>query len=448
MNADDFIAKARSILPGLINDLADLVALPSIPFPGFPPEPVNAARTATVKILKEAGFMNVRELDLGAGYPAVTAEATGPESSPTVLLYAHYDVQPAPPDQDWETDPWRLTEKPDGRFYGRGAADDKSGIVIHAGTLKIFNGKPPVNLKVVIEGEEETVSNLEPFIAKHPELFQADVMLVSDMGNIVAGDPVLTTALRGTVVCVVEVKTLERPLHSGIFGGPAADALVALIKLLGTLWDEQGNTLVEGLRSYAWPEEVYPEDRFRRQAGILPGVAVIGDGSLESRLWSKPSVTVIGLDAPATSQAGNALIPAARARLSLRIAPGEDARKAIGALKRHLLRAAPWGAHVTVEEVMAADAFMTAAGGPGRSAARRALAEVYGKKPSDVGSGGTIPLLQRLAEAAPQAEFILWGASDAAALIHGANESVDGSEIEKMVATQALMLQYLADSSK
>ncbi|MFA5867196.1 MAG: M20/M25/M40 family metallo-hydrolase [Actinomycetota bacterium] len=444
MNVNEFITKARLILPELMKDLTDLVALPSVPFPGFPPEPVDAARAATAKILEKAGYANVRELDLGAGYPAVTAEAAGPKGSPTVLLYAHYDVQPAPAEQDWETDPWRLTEKPDGRFYGRGAADDKSGIVIHAGTLKIFDGKPPVNLKVVIEGEEETVSNLEPFIVKHPELFQADVMLISDMGNIIAGDPVLTTALRGTVVCLVEVKTIARPLHSGIFGGPVPDALVALIKLLGTLWDEKGNTVVEGLQSFDWPDDVYPEERFRDLAGFLPGVVMIGDGSLASRLWSKPSVTVIGLDAPATSQAGNALIPAAKARLSLRIAPGEDPNKAIGALKRHLLRAAPWGAQVTVEEVMAADAFTSAVGGPGQSAARRAVSEVYGKEPSDVGSGGTIPLLQRLAEAAPQAEFVLWGASDAAALIHGANESVDGSEIEKMVAAQALMLQHLA----
>ncbi len=444
MNASEIGAKTRAILPGMMKELSDLVALPSVPFPGFPREPVDAARAATIEILTSAGFNNVRELDLGAGYPAVTAEATGPAGAPTVLLYAHYDVQPAPEEQGWETDPWRLTERPDGRFYGRGAADDKSGIVIHTGTLRVFDGKPPVNLKVVIEGEEETVSNLEPFIAAHPEQFQADAMLISDMGNINAGEPVLTTALRGTIVCVVEVKTVEKPLHSGIFGGPAPDALVALIKLLGTLWDDKGNTVVEGLRAFDWPEAGYSDKRFRELAGFLPGVEIIGDGNLETRLWSKPSVTVIGLNAPRVEEGGNVLIPSAKARLSLRIAPGEDPKHAIAALKKHVLRAAPWGAHVSVEEVMAADAFSAGAGGPALAAARRALTEVYGQEPSDVGSGGTIPLLQRLADAAPQAEFVLWGASDAAALIHGANESVDPEEIAKMVAAQALMLQYLA----
>ncbi len=444
MNAADVAAKARALLPGLLQDLSSLVESASVPFPGFPGEPVDAARAKTMEILKSAGFTDVRELNLGSGYPAVTAEAAGPAGAPTVLLYAHYDVQPAPAEQGWETGPWRLTEQPDGRFYGRGAADDKSGIVIHAGTLRVFNGQPPVNLKVVIEGEEETVSNLEPFIERHPELFQADVMLVSDMGNIVAGEPVLTTALRGTIVCVMEVRTVEKPLHSGIFGGPSPDALVALIKLLGTLWDGQGNTVIEGLHSFDWPEAGYSEERFRKLAGLLPGVELIGDGNLETRLWSKPSITVIGLDAPPTSQAGNVLIPAAKARLSLRIAPGEDPKRAIEALKKHLLRAVPWGAQVSIEEVMAADAFTAAVGGPGLSAARRALTEVYGKEPSNVGSGGTIPLLQRLANAAPRAEFVLWGASDAAALIHGANESVDPEEITKMVAAQALMLEYLA----
>lgn len=446
MNASDIVAKSRSILPELMKDLSSLVALASVPFPGFPPEPVDAARAATIDVLERAGFDNVRELNLGAGYPAVAAEAAGPAGAPTVLLYAHYDVQPAPAEQAWDTDPWMLTKKEDGRFYGRGAADDKSGIVIHAGTLRAFDGKPPVNLKIIVEGEEETVSNLEPFIEKHPVLFQADVMLISDMGNIIAGEPALTTTLRGTVVCVIEVRTIKRPLHSGIFGGPAPDALVALIKILGTLWDDKGNTVIEGLRSFDWPGADYPEEDFREQAGMLPEVAMIGDGSLATRLWSKPSVTVIGLDAPATSQAGNALVPTARARLSLRIAPGENPAKAIVALKEHLTKATPWGVKAIVKEVMAADAFTTPAGGPSMLAARRALSEIYGQEPVDVGSGGTIPLLQRLKEASPQAEFILWGASDGAAMIHGPNESVDPDEIAKMISAQALLLQYLADS--
>jgi cysteinylglycine-S-conjugate dipeptidase len=446
METSEITEKTREIMPEILDDLRRLVAHPSVPFPGFPAEPVGAARAETIGILRRAGFDNVRELDLGAGYPAVAAEAAGPAGAPTVLLYAHYDVQPAPPEQGWETDPWTLTEKDDGRFYGRGAADNKSGVVIHAGTLSVLGGQPPVNLKVIIEGEEETVSNLEPFIEKNPELFQADAMLISDMGNIKAGEPVLTISLRGTVVAVVEVATINKPLHSGVFGGPTPDALVALIKMLATLWDDNGNTMVEGLRSFDWEGAEYPEDSLRELAGILPEVSVIGDGSLASRLWSKPSVTVIGLDAPRVDEAGNALIPSAKARLSLRIAPGEDPKLAIEALKKHISQAAPWGVRVSIKEVMAADAFTVTDGGPGLKAARRALTEVYGKAPADIGSGGTIPLLQRLENAAPQAEFVLWGASDAAALIHGPNESVDPNEIEKMIMAQALTLQYLAEN--
>lgn len=437
--------KVESIMPDLLDDLGRLVAYQSVSFPGFPKEPVNGARAAVIDVLKNAGFDNARELDLGAGYPAIQAEAPGPKGSKTALLYAHYDVQPAPAEQGWETDPWVLTRKDDGRYYGRGAADDKSGIVVHAGLMRVFNGNPPLSLKVIVEGEEETISNLEPFIERNPDLFQADIMLISDMGNVEAGEPALTTTLRGTVVCVVEIRTIERPLHSGIFGGPAPDALVSLIKMLATLWDARGNVAVEGLRSYKWGGAEFPDDLFRKQAGMLPGVELTGDGDIASRLWSKPSITVIGLDAPRVEEAGNALIPNARARLSLRIAPGETPDKAVVALKKHLLEASPWGVKVSVKEVMAADAFTAPDGGPGMRAARRALAEVYGKEPADVGSGGTIPLMQRLAEASPQAEFILWGASDSAALIHGPNESVDPDEIAKMISAQALLLQYLAD---
>jgi acetylornithine deacetylase/succinyl-diaminopimelate desuccinylase-like protein len=446
MNLVEMQAKVEAMMPELLEDLRRLVAHKSVSFPGFPGEPVHAARAETIDVLRHAGFSDARELDLSAGYPAVQAELSGANSGKTALLYAHYDVQPAPLEQGWQTDPWTLLKKNDGRYYGRGAADDKSGIVIHAGTLRVFDGKPPVNLKLIVEGEEETNSNLEPFIQNNPEFFQADAMLVSDMGNIKAGEPSLTTTLRGTVVCVVETKTIDNPLHSGIFGGPTPDALVALIKILGTLWDDQGNTAVKGLRSFDWPEAVYPEDDFRKQAGILPEVALIGNGSLATRLWSKPSVTVIGLDAPGTSQAGNALIPSAKARLSLRIAPGENPKRAIEALKNHLLASVPWGVQVSIKDVMAADAFTVPEGGAGMLAARQALAEVYGQEPSDVGSGGTIPLLQRLREAAPRAEFVLWGAADAAALIHGPNESVDPDEIAKMILAQALFLQLLADT--
>lgn len=444
MDTTEIRRKVAAMMPSLIDDLALLVADASCAFPGFPAAPVHAACATTIAMLRRAGFA-AGELDLeGGGYPAVWGEIAAPEGAPTVLLYAHYDVQPAPLNQGWTSDPWTLTRKDDGRYYGRGAADDKSGVVIHCGALRVFDGKPPLGVKVIFEGEEETHSHLEAFVARYPERFKADLMIVADMGNIESGDPVLTTTLRGHVQCIVETRTVDHPLHSGVFGGPAPDALMALIRLLGTLQDARGNCAVAGLTQFDWPGAPYPEALYREIAALLPGVQVIGDGSLASRLWSRPAISVLGIDAPSVDEAGNVLLHRARAKVALRIAPGADPRHELAQLTQHLRAAAPWGVELTISEGKAADAFVAPAGGPGMAAARAALAESYGKTVREVGSGGSIPLLETLARASPGAEFILLGAEDAAASIHGANESVDANEIEQMIVAQALLFQALA----
>jgi len=445
MDATEVSAKVDAMMPEIMSGLSDLVAHASCAFPGFPPEPVHAARAEVIAMLAAAG-VEARELDLGGGYPAVWAEIPAPPGAPTVLLYGHYDVQPAPMDQGWTTDPWTPTTKGDGRLYGRGAADDKSGAAIHVGTLRVFDGKPPVGIKVCIEGEEETISHLEEFVEKNPEMFAADLMIIADMGNIVVGEPVLTTTLRGHCQCIVEVRTLDHPLHSGVFGGPAPDAFVALIRLLNSLWDEDGNTVIPGLHQFEWPGADYPEELFRQMSGMLPGVEIIGEGSVGTKLWSKPNATVIGIDGPpCIADAGNVLQPSARAKVALRIAPGADAEKELAALMEYLKANAPWGVEVDVTRVKASDAFIAPKGGPAVDAADSALASAYGKKTSEVGSGGSIPLLQTLMNAAPAAEFVLIGAEDAKADIHGANESVDPGEIRKMIVAQALLIQSLAD---
>ncbi len=291
-----------------------------------------------------------------------------------MLLYGHYDVQPAPMEQGWVTDPWTPTTKDDGRMYGRGAADDKSGVAIHAGTLRVFGGKPPVGVKVIIEGEEETISQLEAFVEKHPERFKADCMIVADMGNIECGQPVLTTMLRGHCQCTVEVRTIDHPLHSGVFGGPVPDAFVALIRLLNKLWDERGNTVVPGLEKFDWPGADYPEPLVREMAGVLPGVEITGDASIGSMLWSQPNATVIGIDGvPCIADAGNVLLPVARAKVALRIAPGADPEAEITKLMDYLRASAPWGVQVDVKRVKASDAFMAPKGGPAMAAAAKAL---------------------------------------------------------------------------
>jgi acetylornithine deacetylase/succinyl-diaminopimelate desuccinylase-like protein len=445
MDGTEIRAKVAAMMPEIMAELGELVSHASCAFPGFPPEPVHAARAQVIKMLENAGFA-AEELDLeGGGYPAVWGELPAPPGAPTVLLYAHYDVQPAPMEQGWTTDPWTPTTKDDGRMYGRGAADDKSGAAIHAGTLRVFDGKPPVGVKVIIEGEEETLSHLEAYVEKYPERFKADAIIVADMGNIECGEPVLTTMLRGHVQCIVEVRTIDHPLHSGVFGGPVPDAFVSLLRLLNSLWDEKGNTIVPGLHSFDWPGAEYPEPLVREMAGVLDGVEIVGDGSVASKLWSKPNATVIGIDGvPCIADAGNVLLPEARAKVAMRIAPGADPEAELAKLMEFLKANAPWGVHVEVTRVKASDAFMAPKGGPAMAAATDALREAYGKEPSEVGSGGSIPLLETLMKASPGAEFMLLGAEDAKANIHGANESVHPDEIEQMIVAQALLIEKLA----
>jgi acetylornithine deacetylase/succinyl-diaminopimelate desuccinylase-like protein len=446
LDAAEIKDRVARLMPGAKADMARLVGQASIAFPGFPPEPVHGMAQAVVDIFRSAGVDDVRLLDLGAGYPTVYADIPGPVGAPTVLLYGHYDVQPAPDDQGWKSDPWTLVER-DGRWFGRGAADDKSGVIIHAVTARVFEGHFPVGLKLVIEGEEETLSHLEDFVAGHPDLFQADVMVIADMGNIMAGEPVITSTLRGHVQCIVETRTVDRPLHSGVFGGAAPDALVALIRILDGLWDERGNTAIPGRHSYEWTGAPYPEATFRELAGMLPGVEIIGDGSVATKLWSKPNATVIGLDAPKVAEAGNVLLPTARAKVALRVAPGADPEKELAMLMDFLRARAPWGVQVDVTRVKASDPFIVDTDGAAIAEARQALADAYGTTVSEIGSGGSIPLLETLAEASPGAEFILWGAEDAIANIHGGNESVDPTEIERMAVAQALLLSRLGARS-
>jgi acetylornithine deacetylase/succinyl-diaminopimelate desuccinylase-like protein len=383
-------------------------------------------------------------LDIPGGYPAVYADLPGPPGSPTVLLYAHYDVQPAPV-QGWDTDPFTATAKDDGRIYGRGAADDKGGLVIHAGTLRVFDGALPVGVKILVEGEEETVSHLETYVEEHPELFECDAFVIADMGNLAVGRPALTTALRGDVACTVTVRTLDHPVHSGLFGGAAPDALVALIRILATLHDDTGDTVVPGVTTRQWDGADLDEQVFRESAGLLDGVDLVGTGTLASRLWSMPSATVIGIDAPTVTEAANVLIPEATAKISMRIVPGADADAELSRLIEHLRSAAPWNVQVAVAKVRTGWPFQVDMTGPAIEAAREALGEAYGVAPEAIGSGGSIPLIDSLKKAAPAAAVILWGPEDlAGSRIHASNESVDPGEIEHLIVAQALTLVRLA----
>lgn len=435
--------KISGLMPQIVDELKAMVALPSVAFPAFPSEPVNAMAARAVEAFGRYGVQAHLE-EIPGGYPAVWAEIEGPAGAPTALLYGHYDVQPAPMEQGWDTEPFEPTEK-DGRIFGRGAADDKSGIAIHLATLAAFDGKPPVNVKLVLEGEEETVSHLEAFVAANPQRFQADAMLIADMGNLVVGEPVLSTALRGHVKAIVEVATLADPVHSGLFGGAAPDALMALVKLLAKVSGDDGSCAIPGIAASDWEGAVYSEEMLRGNAGVLEGVDLVGSGPIASRLWSKPSISVLGIDAPSVDEGGNVLQPKARAVVAMRIPPGQDPDDAMDKLTGFLRDNVPGNAQVTVTPNKKSPPFHQGTDGRVYAAMREALRASYGKQVGQVGSGGSIPLLDELRKASPHADFVLHGAEDAQlSRIHGPNESVDPTEIEHMALAQALLLQALA----
>lgn len=445
MVQDDLRTRIAWDAPRAREELARLVRIPSVAFDGFDPAPVRESAEATADILAAAGLGGIRFIEPPSGNVAVFGETPAPDGGPTILLYAHHDVQPAGPEELWDTPPFEPVVH-DGRMYGRGSADDKSGIVIHAAALRAFGGTPPVGVKVLVEGEEEAASqHLPELVREHRDLLAADVMVVADAGNWRTGEPTLCTSIRGVVDCTVEVATLALPVHSGAYGGAAPDALAALIRMLATLHDEHGNCAIEGLRTMPWHGDGYPEDAFRAEAGVLEGVGLVGDAPLAERIWSRSSVNVIGLDAPSVHGARNILVDRARARVSLRIAPDEDPDRALDLLARHLQAAAPWGARVAVEKGDAAPGCAVSTAGRAYEAAAGAMAEAYGKPAVRMGSGGSVPMTAVLAATFPEAEILIVGAMDDRSNIHAQNESVDLAEIERASLAEALLLADLAD---
>ena len=431
-------------MPRIRAELEELVRIPGCAFPGFPEAEIDRACAAVVGLFEAAGYASVRRVEIDGGAPAVIAESPGPPGSPTVLLYAHYDVQPGGDPDLWQSPAFEPQER-GGRLYGRGAADDKSGVVIHAAVMRAFDGQPPCTVRVVVEGEEEWGGPFVDYPRTHPEVFAADAIVVADVGNAQLGEPTFTTALRGMAAVTVECRTLEGSVHSGMFGGPAPDALMSLIMLLATLRDPRtGQTTIEGIAGFEWDGAQYDEQVFRDLAGVLPDQPLVGRGSVASRLFSQPVVNVTGLDAPQVDGAINAVIPHARARVSLRVPPGRDAVAAREALMDHLRRHAPWGVQVSVTAEAVGQGVRVATDGPAYAAARVAMEQAYGKPAQETGAGGSIPLIDALRAAVPAAEILLFGAQDPLARIHAPNESVDLAELQRAVVAQATFIEEFA----
>ena len=426
--------------------LADLVDLARIPSISSLPDHHADVRRAIDRVAghaRDAGAASAEVVDAG-GQPALIATWPAPAGAPTVLLYAHADVQPTGPVGEWTTPPFEPTER-DGRLYGRGAADDKAGVMMHLAVLRAFGGAPPVGVTLFVEGEEEVGSpTLTRLLAEHREQLRADVIVIADSANTAIDVPAFTTSLRGVVDCTVEVAMLDTAVHSGVYGGPAGDALTALCRLLATLHDDDGSVAVTGLHSGTSPAPDIDDDTFRRDAGLLPGVELLGCGSVPDRLWAKPAVAVIGIDAPSTEMASNILVASATAKVSLRIAPGDNAGSAMKALTRHLEANAPWGARVSVTEGSAGQPFALTTSGAVYDLARDVFAEAYGNAAVETGTGGSIPFIAEFARTFPGATVLVTGVGDPASRWHGIDESLHLGMWRTACLAELLLLERLA----
>ncbi|UNO38909.1 dipeptidase [Streptomyces sp. MST-110588] len=430
-------------------ELAELVAFKSVADPAqYPKSECEGAARWVADVLRAEGFQDVALLDTPDGTQSVYGYLPGPEGAPTVLLYAHYDVQPPLDEDAWISPPFELTER-DGRWYGRGAADCKGGLIMHLTALRALkeNGGVPVGVKVIVEGsEEQGTGGLERYAEEHPGLLAADAIVIGDTGNFRLGVPTVTATLRGMTLVKVRVDTLEGNLHSGQFGGAAPDALAALIRMLNSLRAEDGSTTVAGLPADAeWEGLQYPEEDFRKDAKVLDGVGLVGTGTIADRLWARPAVTVLGIDCPPVVGATPSVQAGAGALVSLRVPPGTDATEATKLLTAHLENAAPWGARVQVEQIGEGQPFRADTGSPAYASMASAMREAYdGAEMQTSGEGGSIPLCNTLAALYPQAEILLIGLSEPLAQIHAVNESVSPEELRRLSLAEALFLQRYA----
>jgi cysteinylglycine-S-conjugate dipeptidase len=438
-------AQVRTLMPRALDDLARLVALPTV-VDGRPETVAACAEAAELvaRLVEEAGVGDVRLVETDDGALAVIAHEPGPDGAPTVLLYAHYDVVPAGDPGDWASSPWELTER-DGRWYGRGAADCKGNLVMLLTALRALPRPWPVGIRVVVEGSEENATGgLGRLVGSDPELFAADVMLVADSGNIELGTPTVTTSLRGTGAVRITVRTMAAPAHSGMYGGAAPDALAALVASLASLRDERGDTTIDGLdNTGTWPGATYPTERFAADARVLPGVELIGSGTVADSVWARPVANVLAIDAPRLAGVTAAVQHEARAIVNLRVPPGVDAAEAQELLVRHLEAHVPWG-EVSVERLTLGQPFTARTDGPGYAALATAMAAAFGRELVTAGQGGAIPLCNELQGACPDAEVLLIGVEEPACHIHAADESVDPGELARTASGVALMLAGFA----
>jgi len=421
-------------------ELEEMIAIPSVSAAGYDPSEVIRSAEFVAALLRNVGLDDVRLLELDGAHPAVYGEKIVSADAPTVLLYAHHDVQPPGPRDQWDTDPFTPVER-DGRLYGRGSSDDKAGIAMHLGTIRALGDNLPVNVKVFIEGEEEIGSrHLVDFLDAYADQLASDVIIIGDAGNWAAGIPGITTSLRGLVDCIVTVRTMKYAVHSGSFGGVYPDAIVALAHTLAGLHNDDGSVAVAGIVSEGADGPDITKEELDEQVLPSPGAELIGTGTLTSRMWRQPAISVLAIEAVPIGEAINQIVPEARAKVSMRIPPGQDAREALDALVAHLRSSTPWGVDIDIQEGGVGEAFELDTSGPAYDAYRTGMREGYGTAAVEMGVGGSIPFVAAFSDRYPRAEVLLVGVADPTSRYHGPNESLELADLESAIVAQAIAL--------
>ncbi len=448
----------RDGLPSAIADLSTLVRIPSVSWDGFDPRHVEESANAVAALLRQLEFFETVTIERapipdsgGLGQPAVIARREPRNGRPTVLLYAHHDVQPPGHAGEWDSPPFEPTLRGD-RLYARGAADDKAGVLAHVAALRalieVVGPDPDLGVVVFIEGEEEFGSrSFGALLAAHRDLLTADVIVVADSDNWTTEIPSLTVGLRGNAAFQLTISTLGHASHSGMFGGAVPDAMLAAIRLLATLHDEDGSVAVAGLHTHDQSVPEFSEDRLRADAALLEGVTSIGQGEILHRLWAQPAITVTGIDAPTVQNASNTLVPSVTVKVTCRVAPGQSAQDAFAAIEAHLRAHAPFGAHLAFAAVDLGEPFLVDHSGSAVDEVLVAMREAWGEEPQLVGVGGSIPFIAELAQSFPQAQVLVTGVEDPATRAHSPNESLHLGVFHRAILTEGLLLARLNGAS-
>ena len=443
-------AAVKLLFPEALEILKDLVRIPGIAWEAFDASQLDKSAQAVKSLFEELGVFDKVEI-LRAGYddsqlgaPAIVATRKAKNSRPTILLYAHHDVQPPGDDALWESTPFE-PEIRNGRMYGRGAADDKAGIIAHYASVKLLSeiagADFDLGLAIFIEGEEEAGSpSFASFLETYKDQLEGDVIVVADSGNWSTTVPAITTTLRGLASLEFEVRTLDHAVHSGMYGGAVPDAMLALVKILGSMWDENGSVTISGLISAEYSNLDYSEPQLRSDSGLLSSTSPIGTGPILPRIWTKPALTLIGLDYPTVAFSSNTLVPSLKAKLSLRIAPGDDPERALEALKGHILAHNTLGAEITFGAVELGKPFSLGESGWAKTLAEQSLSLAFGEKSVDIGIGGSIPFIAELERVFPKAQVLVTGVEDPDSRAHSPNESLHLEGFQSAILAQLLFL--------